>query len=248
MSRWYLKRGESEVGPGTEEQLKAAFKKGSLALDSLVKKEGQSEWVFLKDSGILSPEDSNPFVGVTERMGDAGAQGRVQAPPPGDVKPIIRGSMFKEKPRYSRKSTPVYATFADRLVAIFIDGILLYAASFIILQIFGGIFGALLFSRSGLYMFSASWIMLTSLIQLIIYGAYFVFLQHEWGYTIGRKIMGIHIEMLDRSRPDLRALLVRYVSSILSGLVFLLGYLLALSDPKMQTLHDRLANTIVVKD
>jgi uncharacterized RDD family membrane protein YckC len=60
--------------------------------------------------------------------------------------------------------------------------------------------------------------------------------------------MGIHIEMLDRSRPDLRALLVRYVSSILSGLVFLLGYLLALSDPKMQTLHDRLANTIVVKD
>lgn len=243
MSRWYLKRGESEVGPGTEEQLKAAFKKGSLALDALVKKEGQSEWVALRDSGILSPEDSNPFVVGAERTPDAGAQGRVHAPPPGDVKPLIRGSMFKEKPRYSRKSAPVYATFADRFVASFIDGVLLTCAAFFyvtFIGIFAGLFGA-----SSVLLFMT---FLSFGIPFLASAYYYVVLQHEWGYTIGRKIMGIHVEMLDRSRPDLRTFLVRYVSSILSGLILLLGYLLALSDPKMQTLHDRLAGTVVVKD
>jgi len=248
MSRWYLKRGESEVGPGTEEQLKTAFKKGSLTLDSMVKKEGQSEWVALKDSGILSPEDSNPFVAGAERLGDAGAAGRTPTPAPGDVKPLIRGSMFKEKPRYSRRSSPVYASFADRFVAFFIDGIILYAVMFVFWQIFGGLFGALFFSRGSLYMFSAGWIMFTYAVQLVVGVAYFVFLQHEWGYTIGRKIMGIHVEMLDRSRPDQKTFLIRYVSEILSGLILMLGFLLALMDPKMQTLHDRMAGTIVVKD
>ena len=247
MSRWFLKRGESEVGPGTEDQLRAAFKKGSLSLDSLVKKEGHTEWVPLKDSGILSPEDSNPFVAGGARVGDIGAADRPQTPVAGDVKPLIRASMFKEKPRYSRRSAPVYATFADRFVAIMIDGVLLYAVSFIVLQIFGGLLGPL-YSSNSLLMFSAGWIALTYLVQLMIYGAYFVFLQHEWGYTIGRKIMGIHVEMLDRRRPELKDFLVRYVSSLLSGFILLLGYLLALSDPKMQTLHDRMAGTIVVKD
>lgn len=248
MSRWYLKRGDSEVGPGTDEQLKAAFKKGSLTLDSMVKKEGASEWVALKDSGILPPEEGNPFVAGTERLGDGGAAGRAPSPQPGDVKPLIRGSMFKEKPRYSRKSAPVYATFADRFVAIFIDGIILYAAMFVFWQVFGGLLGALFFSRSSLYMFSAGWIMFTYIVQLAVGLAYFVFLQHEWGYTIGRKIMGIHVEMLDRSRPDQKTFLIRYFSEILSGMILMLGYLLALMDPKMQTLHDRMAGTIVVKD
>lgn len=248
MSRWYLKRGDSEVGPGSEDQLRAAFKKGSLSKDSLVKREGQTEWVPLKDSGILPPEDTNPFDADAGRWRQPPTPGEMSQPAPGEVKPLIRGSMFKEKPRYSRRSTPVYATFADRFVAIFIDGVLLTVAMYLFLSIFGGIFGSLLFSSGNIMMLSGVWITLSYLIQLVVGASYFVFLQHEWGYTIGRKIMGIHIEMPDRSRPDLKTFLIRYVSSLLSGFILGLGYLLALTDPRMRTLHDRLANTVVVKD
>ncbi len=51
-----------------------------------------------------------------------------------------------------------------------------------------------------------------------------------------------------RSRPDMKTFLVRYFGAIVSGLMLGLGYFMALSDPKFQTLHDRIAGTIVVKD
>jgi len=54
MSGWYLKRGTTEVGPGSDDQVRAAFKKGSLSLESLVRKDGQKDWVALKDSGLLN--------------------------------------------------------------------------------------------------------------------------------------------------------------------------------------------------
>lgn len=244
MSRWYLKRGDSEIGPGTDEQLKAAFKKGSLTLNSLVKKEGQSEWVALRDSGILSPDDTNPFLVGTDRSDPGISSQRAPGPSAGDVKPLIRVSMFQEKPRYGRRAAPVYATFVDRFTAIVIDAILLY----IVWYIFARLFGSMIYPKRGYYSLYDGWFSPGQLLQLAISGAYFIFLQHEWGYTIGRKVMGIHVEMLDRQRPDLRVFIVRYVSSIVSGLILAIGYFLALGSPKMQTFHDRLANTIVVKD
>jgi uncharacterized RDD family membrane protein YckC len=111
-------------------------------------------------------------------------------------------------------------------------------------SVFFQIFASFLFLSAGLtFNF-----MTTYLIRLTIYGAYFVYWQHEWGYTIGRKVMKIHVEMADRSRPDMKAFLVRYLGSVVSGLILGLGYFIAFSDPKFQTLHDRLAGTIVVKD
>lgn len=54
MNRWYAKQGTSEVGPGTEAQILSAFRKGTLTKDSLVRKDGDNEWVTLRDSGILT--------------------------------------------------------------------------------------------------------------------------------------------------------------------------------------------------
>jgi uncharacterized RDD family membrane protein YckC len=41
--------------------------------------------------------------------------------------------------------------------------------------------------------------------------------------------------------------IVRNVARILSGLVFGLGYLWMLWDPRKQTWHDKIANTVVVR-
>ena len=240
MSGWYLKRGTTEVGPGSDDQLRAAFKKGSLSLESLVRKDGQNEWVALKDSGLLTDEDKNPFMAdgkVEKPTGDKqGAPNHPQV----DTKPLIHPDMFKEKPRYGRRSPPVYAPVADRFMAIFIDGTILW----LVTAVFFEIFGSLMFLSGRI----TTYIMFSYIIRLLIYGVYFVYWQHEWGYTIGRKVMKIHVEMADRSRPDMKAFIVRYMGSVVSGLMLGLGYFMAFSDPKVQTLHDRLAGTIVVKD
>jgi len=240
MSGWYLKRGESEVGPGSDDQLRSAFKKGSLTLDSLVRQEGQRDWVALKDSGLLPEEDKNPFLAGSKPVKSGpegqGAPNERQA----DAKPLIHPDMFKEKPRYGRRSPPVYAPIADRATALIIDAAILWVVVAIFWEIFGGLF---YFSWR-----ITNYIMIASVVRLLIYGFYFIFLQHEWGYTIGRKIMKIHVEMADRSRPDMRTFIIRYFGAIVSGLILGFGYFMALSDPKLQTLHDRIAGTIVVKE
>ena len=240
MSGWYLKRGSTEVGPGSDDQVRAAFKKGSLSLESLVRKDGQKDWVTLKDSGLLTDDDKNPFMAEGKVEKPAGDKPGAPNQPQVDNKPLIHPDMFKEKPRYGRRSPPVYAPIADRFLAGFIDLIMLW----VVTAIFFEIFGSFLFMSTRL----TTYLMITYVIRLIIYGGYFVYWQHEWGYTIGRKVMKIHVEMVDRSRPDIKTFLVRYLGSLISGLMLGLGYFIAFSDPKHQTLHDRLAGTIVVKD
>jgi uncharacterized RDD family membrane protein YckC len=240
MSGWYLKRGESEIGPGSDDQLRSAFKKGSLTLDALVRSEGQKDWIALKDSGLLTEEDKNPFLAGSKPVKSGPDGPGAPNQPQVDAKPLIHPDMFKEKPRYGRRSPPVYAPIGDRVVAIFIEITILWAVGAIFLGVFGGLF---YFSWR-----ITNYIMIDFIVRLLICGVYLVFLQHEWGYTIGRKIMKIHIEMADRSRPDMKTFLVRYFGAIVSGLMLGLGYFMALSDPKFQTLHDRIAGTIVVKD
>jgi uncharacterized RDD family membrane protein YckC len=218
-ANWYLKRGDGEVGPGSDEQIRAAFKKNALNLDSLVRQENSQDWVTLKDSGILPPDDANPFLAGTNQ------QSKSENSTPG-AKPLIHKDMFQEKPRYGRKSAPQYATFIERFAAIMIDCFIVMIASVVTLRL--GILGQILNIALGF--------------------AYLVVLQSEWGYTIGRKVMGIHVEMANRGRPDLQVFVIRYFSSMVSAMILGIGYFMAVTDPQMRTLHDRVAGTIVVKD
>ena len=219
MANWYLKRAGGEVGPGSDEQIRAAFKKNALNLDSLVRQENSQDWVTLKDSGILPQDDANPFLAGANNQ----PKPEVGAP---NAKPLIHKDMFQEKPRYGRKSAPRYATFVERFAAIMVDCFIVMIASVVTLRF--GVIGYVL--------------------NLALGFAYFAVLQSEWGYTIGRKVMGIHVEMANRGRPDLQVFVIRYFSSMVSATILAIGYFMAVTDPQMRTLHDRVAGTIVVKD
>jgi uncharacterized RDD family membrane protein YckC len=217
MTNWYMKRGDQEVGPGTEAQLRSAFKKGVITLDTLVRREDSREWMTLRDSLLVAPEDMNPFLGGASADSRSTAQG---------AKPLIHKDMFQEKPRYKRNGSVRYATIVDRTVAILIDGFILMIASVVTLRM--GMVGFILQAALGF--------------------GYFAFFQHEWGYTIGRKLMGIHLEMASGGRPELRVMIVRYFAAMLSGFILGLGYFMAMFDDKARTLHDRVAGTVVVRD
>lgn len=221
MAKWYLMRNGKESGPGTEEQLRAAFKKRAISLDAEVRREDETQWIRLRDAGILDPADSNPFL-ADEPQTD---------PSPGlsgaaTEKPLIHKDMFQEKPKYGGKSKRRYPTFAERFIALFIDSVILFFASMIVMRL--------------------PWIGLIA--QIVLGFAYLVYLQHEWGYTIGRKIMGMHLETMDGKKPDLNMFVIRYFVAVLSAIMLGIGYFLALSDPKMRTVHDRIAGTLAVKD
>lgn len=230
MANWYMQHGKTEVGPGSEDQLRAAFEKGKVTKSTKVRKEDSAGWVKLGSTGILDQ-------GVSDNKLDKKTRSREDVPTSDShEKPVssisrfsmsgINVGMFKTKPTYNSPNPVVYASFVERAAALIIDACLLCAVSFVLGHIF--VMGALLFN--------------------FIVLLYLVFMQYLWGYTVGRKIMGMHVEMDNRDRPTIGVFVFRYFMSILSLLIVGIGFLMVLSDSKMRALHDRIAETRVVKD
>ncbi len=76
---------------------------------------------------------------------------------------------------------------------------------------------------------------------------YFVLLWSRWGQTLG--MMAVHIKVLSRAggRPSLGRSALRLLGYAASVAPLFLGIVIALLDRERRTLHDRLANTVVVE-
>lgn len=76
---------------------------------------------------------------------------------------------------------------------------------------------------------------------------YFAFLEGLIGASIGKLITGIRVRRKDGGKITLVTAVVRHLGRLLSMMIFMLGFLLAFIDGKRQTLHDKIANTMVLK-
>ncbi len=82
----------------------------------------------------------------------------------------------------------------------------------------------------------------------IIYQTFFVW---QYGMTIGKMLSHIRVvELNDESKsitkPTFKSAILRSTFRVVSDTILYLGYLVAHFSPLNQTLHDKLANTIVV--
>jgi uncharacterized RDD family membrane protein YckC len=67
------------------------------------------------------------------------------------------------------------------------------------------------------------------------------------GQTVGKHVMNIRVIDFNTGGPlGYGKAFIRWLCSLLSGIVCLLGYLWMLWDPEKQTWHDKLAGTVVV--
>jgi uncharacterized RDD family membrane protein YckC len=122
--------------------------------------------------------------------------------------------------------TSARAGFWRRFAAAFIDGILLGIVSFILQAILGRV-------GSGL----------TLLIGIV----YYTYFHGNTGQTPGDAALSIRIVDKDGGGSiGYGRAFVRWLVSIVSGIVILLGYLWMLWDGEKQTWHDKAANAVVV--
>jgi uncharacterized RDD family membrane protein YckC len=119
--------------------------------------------------------------------------------------------------------TSARAGFWRRFAASFIDGILLAIVSAILGT--GGGYG----------------------IGTLITIAYFVYFHGTTGQTPGNAALSIRVVGKDDGEPiGYGRAFVRWLVSLVSGVVILLGYLWMLWDGEKQTWHDKAANSVVV--
>jgi hypothetical protein len=76
---------------------------------------------------------------------------------------------------------------------------------------------------------------------------YYVLFESLFGGTIGKLLTGIRVRRKDGGKISFFTAVIRFIGRIISTLIFMLGYVLALFDKKHQALHDKIANTLVLK-
>lgn len=135
-----------------------------------------------------------------------------------------------------------YASFWRRFGASFIDSFIIGFFNFIASIFFGTVTNV---SASRGYSLSG----IPALIFFLLVMTYYIFLIGKFGQTLGKMIMKVKVVIAsDNSIPGyLSAFLREVVGKFLSSIIILLGFLWMLWDPKKQTWHDKIANTIVIK-
>ena len=128
-----------------------------------------------------------------------------------------------------------YAGFWRRFAAWLIDYILVGVVTGILVAILGAIGDD---AGTGLGYF-------LSVIGSLLY--YSVLESSANQATVGKMALGIQVTDLQGNRISFGRALGRTLAKILSGLILLIGYIMAAFTAKKQGLHDMIAGTLVVK-
>ena len=150
-----------------------------------------------------------------------------------------------------------YAGFWIRFIAYIIDSFIISFLEFIIVLPLLGLFGVKVFELSTIRdLKNADPDLLIPVIASAITGLSLTILLITWFYyallqsgarqaTVGKMALGLKVTDVNGDRLTFARASLRYFSKILSGLIMMLGYIMAGFTPKKQALHDYIANTYV---
>ena len=146
---------------------------------------------------------------------------------------VLDYSIFPEKPPV------VYASFGKRFLAFIIDVVLLIVFQIILII-------PLAILKEGVLQHSK---IANNVLNIIIHWLYFALQESGKGQaTLGKKAINIEVTDLEGNRISFGQATGRHFGKIISVLILFIGYFMMLWDERKQTLHDKMANTLVVQE
>jgi uncharacterized RDD family membrane protein YckC len=130
-----------------------------------------------------------------------------------------------------------------RLVAFIIDSIIIGIVASIIY-----FFAIIALLASGGFWFLWGPVLLLGFLLGILELLYFMFMDASYGATLGKRIFGLHVQMVNGSKVTFDKAFIRNISKIY-GLFLLLDWILGVATPgpdRRQKYTDRIAGTTVV--
>jgi uncharacterized RDD family membrane protein YckC len=148
---------------------------------------------------------------------------------------------MNEEPAASTSSAPRGNITGSRIVAAFIDIILLGVVFAVLAALFGD-------TNSGDEGFSVNLSGAPGIVYFLIVLAYYLGLETMYGQTLGKKVMGLRVVAID-GPLTLGKVAIRTVLRIVDGLPFLylLGLIVVAVSKQNQRIGDMAAGTLVVK-
>ena len=191
-----------------------------------------------------------PMVGFSVGQAAAAPPSAIPASPPG-------GTVYAPPTQagwQAAAARPVaYAGFWLRFVAFIIDQLLLYLVGMILFLPFAASMGMRGMMTGRPQDLQALFPMIHALLRLallrmVIHWLYYSLLESSaWQATLGKKALGLEVTDLDGNRIGFGRATGRFFAKIISGIILLIGYIMAGFTEKKQALHDILAGTLVIR-
>lgn len=175
--------------------------------------------------------------------------------------------MEQTVPSSNPTATPAYAGFWWRFLAYLIDDIILSFASAIVLIPIWAVMGFGIFAAgkwegidwdfdSGVdpsaWGFIGSIIglsLLTALLAVAIEWLYFSLMESsKYQATLGKMAVSARVTDLEGNRISFARATGRFFGKIISGMILMIGYIMAGFTEKKQALHDLMAGTLVIRE
>jgi uncharacterized RDD family membrane protein YckC len=248
---WYYASGENQVGPISRAELQALVKAKKINANTQVWREGMEKWQELGQlvkggsitSSSIKPDSGRSRRAICSECGNSFSQEDMirlgESWVCATCKPLY---IQKIKEGVTVAGALEYAGFWIRFGAKIIDWIIISAVSFIVF-IPLGIFMAtrISFESSGLIM------VIIQIMNWAIPATYVTFFLGKFGATPGKMACKLKVVTADNERVSYLRALGRYFAEILSGIILLIGYIMAAFDDERRTLHDRICDTRVIR-
>ncbi|MEN5264878.1 RDD family protein [Stenotrophomonas sp. TWI587] len=253
MTEWYFADGQERQGPLSADDMRQRFQQGEIALTTLVWREGFAQWAPLSEAvdelqlQHLASAASTVGNGIDLR-GDYTAIDNGTAPLPGTgggtYSPYTAPAAatgYASTAVVSGQDV-VYAGFWKRYAAYFIDYILLTVVTLplsMIINVMGVSSG-----NEGVQVALTLVVMLLSMVISI--GYYAGFHASRGGATLGKMAVGIKVVRGNGERISFLRAFCRYLATIVSSLILMIGFIMAAFTERKQALHDMMCDTLVV--
>lgn len=233
--QWYYANDNQRIGPVTEEAFQSLVASGTIRADTLVWRQGMSNWTRYAE---VAPGLPPPLVPLGAAPLD-----------PAPAAPVVYSQTQYAAPRPAPRFQ--YGGFWIRFVAKLIDGLILNVVCLVLIFLTAGsrfrdfenfdpndpelVFTVLKFE--GLIFF----------IYIGLSFAYSWFFVAKYAATPGKLAVGLRIVRSDGSPLGQGRIIGRYFAEFLSRFIFNIGYIIAAFDDEKRALHDHICDTRVIK-
>jgi uncharacterized RDD family membrane protein YckC len=252
--KWYYAENGKQMGPVEESALDDLVRSGVVRDNTLVWREGMANWQphqAVRSAAVAPPPPTLPTSPDMRYCAECG-----RPFPSGELVTVGNASVCAQcKPVYLQRlreggqaiGARRYAGFWIRFVARLIDGVILSIVVLILRIPFLALI-PLAPDRVGpaalpLMMGLGGVMILINLVVGVAYEAYFVSTR---GGTPGKLALGLRIIRADGSPVSAGLAAGRYFAQWISGIILLIGYIMAGFDDEKRALHDRICDTRVI--
>jgi uncharacterized RDD family membrane protein YckC len=248
---YYVDRQQERQGPVAAETIRDAYRSKQIDGDSLVWREGMSQWMPLRQFELeFDLEDEPASLAMPPPVAEVAADAATPvyaspyAPPTAAVE--VAGGFNPDT------TDIVYAGFWRRFLAYCVDGFLVsmaYYAVYIVLIFALGLGSAFMGGSSDVALQGQMLLfgVLSSASYLVISALYFVLQESSTAQaTLGKRLLGIKVTDNEGNRLSRAHALGRWASHLVSYATFYIGYVMAGFTERKRGLHDMVAGTLVV--